>query len=151
MLSARHSAAGTRGDQPLIVNIASMYGRRGMPGWAAYCSSKFAVCGFSEALRAELAVPNIDLMLVLPGITRTDFGQNVLAGARFEINWGGTAAHAAGRIIQGIERNRAEVQIGSDARRLISVNRLFPRLADRRLRKKALREAHIAAVIAGAK
>src|SRR5438132_4725300 len=54
------------GEQPAIVNVASMCGRRALPAWPEYSASKFALCGLSEALRAELVRFGIDVLLVLP-------------------------------------------------------------------------------------
>ena len=114
-----------------------MYGRRGMPDWAGYCASKFALCGFSEALRAELVRFGIDLMLVLPGLTRTNFLRN-LTGSRIgdtlDFAHGLSPEVVAQRMFNGMQRNRTEVSIGWDAARLIWANRLVPRLID--LRKK---------------
>jgi NAD(P)-dependent dehydrogenase (short-subunit alcohol dehydrogenase family) len=58
-----------KGARPAIVNVASMCGRRGLPAWTEYSASKFALCGLTEALRAELARFDIDVLLALPGRT----------------------------------------------------------------------------------
>src|SRR5260370_120032 len=68
----------TRGQQPAIVNVASMCGRRGIPGWSEYSASKFALCGLTEALRGELARFDIDILLVCPGLTRSDLRRHLL-------------------------------------------------------------------------
>src|SRR5437667_6626262 len=65
------------GQQPAIVNVGSMCGRRGMPAWSEYSASKFALCGLTEALRAELARFDIDVLLVLPGLTRSDLSRHM--------------------------------------------------------------------------
>jgi NAD(P)-dependent dehydrogenase (short-subunit alcohol dehydrogenase family) len=54
-----------------IVNIASLAGRRGMPPLGAYCATKFAVVGLTEALRVELFGTGIRLSLVMPGVIDT--------------------------------------------------------------------------------
>jgi NAD(P)-dependent dehydrogenase (short-subunit alcohol dehydrogenase family) len=54
-----------------IVNIASLAGRRGMPPLGAYCATKFAVVGLTEALRVELFGSGIRLSLVMPGVIDT--------------------------------------------------------------------------------
>jgi NAD(P)-dependent dehydrogenase (short-subunit alcohol dehydrogenase family) len=54
-----------------IVNIASLAGRRGMPPLGAYCATKFAVVGLTEALRVELYGSGIRLSLVMPGVIDT--------------------------------------------------------------------------------
>ncbi len=68
----------TRGRRPAIVNVASMCGRRGMPAWTEYSASKFALCGLTEALRGEMVRFDIDVLLVVPGLTRSDFGRHLL-------------------------------------------------------------------------
>jgi NAD(P)-dependent dehydrogenase (short-subunit alcohol dehydrogenase family) len=54
-----------------IVNIASLAGRRGMPPLGAYCATKFAVVGLTEALRVELYGTGIRVSLVMPGVIDT--------------------------------------------------------------------------------
>src|SRR5439155_13063392 len=66
------------GEQPAIVNVGSMCGRRGMPAWSEYSASKFALTGLTEALRAELARFDIDVLLIVPGLTRSDFSRHLL-------------------------------------------------------------------------
>jgi NAD(P)-dependent dehydrogenase (short-subunit alcohol dehydrogenase family) len=56
-----------------IVNLSSIGGLIGSPGWGYYNASKFAVEGFSEALAAELAPLGIHVTIVEPGPFRTDF------------------------------------------------------------------------------
>jgi short-subunit dehydrogenase len=55
-----------------IVNIGSNASKKGFPGWAAYCASKFAVLGFTNSLREELRDRGIKVSAVLPGPTKTD-------------------------------------------------------------------------------
>src|SRR5207248_8610900 len=63
---------------PASVNISSIAGKRGVPARSEYCASKFAVQGFSEALRAELAKDGIDVLVINPGLTQTNFSKNML-------------------------------------------------------------------------
>lgn len=55
-----------------VVNIGSNASKKGFPGWAAYCASKFAVLGFTNSLREELRDRGIKVSAVLPGPTKTD-------------------------------------------------------------------------------
>lgn len=55
----------------VILNIASVAGKNGVPGMAHYCASKFAVVGFSNALAKELAASQIRVNAICPGILRT--------------------------------------------------------------------------------
>src|SRR5204862_4688180 len=54
-----------------VVNISSIGGKVGVPHLAAYCASKFALTGFSQSIRAELAKDNIRVTTVAPGLMRT--------------------------------------------------------------------------------
>lgn len=56
----------------VILNVSSIFGKRGMPFETAYCASKFALAGFSEALRAELMSENIDICTIYPGAVETE-------------------------------------------------------------------------------
>lgn len=62
-----------------IVNIGSNASKKGFPGWAAYCASKFAVLGFTNSLREEVRDRGIKVSAVLPGPTKTDIWDS-LAG-----------------------------------------------------------------------
>lgn len=64
-----------------IINISSVLGFAGMPLTSLYCASKFAVGGFSESLRHELAPHGVQVSWVEPGGFRTKFGDNVAWGA----------------------------------------------------------------------
>ncbi len=131
-----------RGQQPAVVNVASMCGRRGMPAWPEYSASKFALCGMSEALRGELVRFGIDLLLIVPGLTKTDLQKKMLRNdgkAKIEYDKGMPPEQVAGRIVQAIQRGGFETVIGSDAKWMLRFNRLFPRLLDwligRRIKK----------------
>ena len=128
-----------KGDQPAVVNIASMCGRRAMPAWSEYSASKYALCGLTEALRGELARFEIDVLLMLPGLTRTEFSQHFLRSeGRAEIDFAGgmPPENVAARIVRSLTKNRTETVIGRDARWMLLVNRFFPRLVDRLLARK---------------
>jgi short-subunit dehydrogenase len=59
-------------DRGVIVNVASFAGRVGVLGEAAYSASKFALCGWTEAMAAELWHTGVDVRLVLPGAIDTE-------------------------------------------------------------------------------
>lgn len=62
-----------RGDDAVVINIASVVGRRGVPGQAAYSASKAAVCSIGEALRIEWAPDDIAVCTLNPALTTTGF------------------------------------------------------------------------------
>jgi short-subunit dehydrogenase len=131
-----------RGQQPAVVNVASMCGRRGMPAWPEYSASKFALCGISEALRGELVRYDIDLLLIVPGLTRTDLQRKMLRSegrAKIEYDRGMPPEKVAGKILAAIRNGGFETVVGSDAKWMLRMNRFFPRLLDwligRKIRK----------------
>jgi short-subunit dehydrogenase len=129
----------TEGQQPAIVNIASMCGRRGLPAWTEYSASKFALCGLTEALRGEMARFAIDVLLIVPGLTQSDLPRHLLRNeGRMKIDFtGGMAPEAvAGAVVDALQRNRTETVLGGEARWILRINRFAPRLVDRLLARK---------------
>jgi short-subunit dehydrogenase len=127
--------------QAHIVNISSIFGIIAPAGQSAYAASKFAVRGFSEALRHELVAnkSTVRLSVVHPGGVKTNIARKARSGTqlreavsmsdlgdRFERLARTTPGAAAQRIIRGIERNEPRILIGSDAKYLDIIQRLKP-------------------------
>lgn len=127
--------------QAHIINISSVFGMIAPAGQSAYAASKFAVRGFSEALRHELAMnkSTARLSVVHPGGVKTNIARKARTGTqlresvsmsevgdRFERLARTTPAAAAQRIIRGIERNEPRILIGRDAKYLDIIQRLRP-------------------------
>jgi short-subunit dehydrogenase len=128
-----------QGRQPAIVNVASMCGRRGMPAWAEYSASKFALCGLTEALRAEMARFDIDVLLIVPGLTRSDLSRHFLRHeGRMQIDFDGgmEPAEVAAAILNALQRNRSETVLGGEAKMILRLNRFFPGLVDRLIKRR---------------
>jgi short-subunit dehydrogenase len=123
----------TSGPRAMIVNISSVIGRRAVPGYTEYCSSKFAVCGWSEALRAELKLQGIHVLLVCPGLIATPFRDHQLED-RLRFKWqkdhSMSAETCARQIVRAIRKRKNEVVITFDGKLLALANRLAPRLVD---------------------
>lgn len=128
-----------KGRQPMVVNVGSILGRRGIPGCTEYCASKFALSGWSEGLRAELAQQGVHVLLANPGSTHTSFRDNLIEDQlRFGWQNGGMSADRCARIIvRAIERRRNEVVMTAQGKMLILLNRLMPRLVDGMTRRLA--------------
>ena len=124
-----------------IVNVSSIFGIVAPPGQTAYAAAKFAVRGFSEALRHELqmAASPVRLSVVHPGGVSTNIVRNSRAGVgvtdnarraqsieRFDAIAKTTPKAAALRIIRGIEKNQPRILIGNDARFMDLLQRLRP-------------------------
>jgi len=117
-----------------IVNIGSCFGWIGFPGKSGYCASKFAVRGFSEALRSELRAAGIGVTVVYPGIVGTNL---VLDGratdafaqreeAEFLARQGLSAERVAKRVVRGVERDTARIIVGFEYRLIDVLVRLAP-------------------------
>ena len=149
------------GNRPAIVNIGSIAAKRGIPARSEYSASKFAVQGFSEALRAELAKDGIDVILIHPGLTQTNFSRNMLEQkARVPMDHlrGMTSEAVAAATVRALERGAHEVTLSWPGKLLVFVSRYFPWLADRiaarRVRaafRKELAGANEPAAVSGAR
>ena len=122
-----------RGDEPIVVNVGSILGRRGIPHNSEYCASKFALHGLSESLRAELARPGIDVLVVAPGTTDTELFDKAIE-RHGELPWHGTAASTPERVAQlvvrAMRRGKHEIVPNWRGRMLLWLNRVCPRLVD---------------------
>jgi len=123
-----------QGANPAVVNVSSIAGKRGIPARSEYSASKFAVQGFSEALRAELARDGIDVLVISPGLTQTNFSQNMLEQkARMPMDHmrGMTSDQVAAAAIRAVESGRRETTLTFQGKLMVFVSRFLPRLADR--------------------
>ncbi len=122
------------GRQPLIVNISSVLGHRAVPGKSEYCASKFALHGLSDALRAELAGDGIDLLLVSPSTTRSEFFDSVLEGKSqrgLSVAGGMLPQRVARATLRAMRRGRHEIILSAGGKLLVWLDRLVPPLVDR--------------------
>jgi short-subunit dehydrogenase len=127
-----------QGTMPAIVNISSVVGKRALPARSLYASSKFAVAGFSEAIRAELAKDGIDVLVVNPGLTQTNFSQNMLeqkAKLQLDHMRGMTSEEVATATLRALEKRKNEVTLTFKGKMLLLVNRYFPWFVDWKARK----------------
>ncbi len=109
-------------------------GKRALPARGLYSASKFAVEGWSQAIRAELAKDGVDVLVVCPGLTQTNFSQNMIeqkALVKMDHLRGMTPEEVAEATLRTLERGTREVTLTLQGRLLVLVSRFFPRLADR--------------------
>ncbi|MBL8202951.1 MAG: SDR family oxidoreductase [Blastocatellia bacterium] len=117
----------------LIINISSIFGKRGMPYETAYSASKFALAGFSEALRAELMTENIDVSTIYPGAVRTEIFETAKNDTGLDLGASlpkFPAQELARIIVQNARFPQAEVVMAGDAIALNFFNKLAPGLVD---------------------
>jgi NAD(P)-dependent dehydrogenase (short-subunit alcohol dehydrogenase family) len=125
-------------EEARIVNVSSLFGLIAPPGQTAYAASKFAVRGFSESLRHELADTRIGVTVVHPGGIATSIAKNARMPASlsddeaakrrtFFDSFLTMPPETAGEIIvRGVERRKARILVGSDAKYAELVERLMP-------------------------
>jgi short-subunit dehydrogenase len=123
-----------KGTQPAVVNISSFVSKHGLPGRSEYSASKFAVQGLSEAIRGELAIYGIDVLIINPGLTQTNFPANMVERkSRLKVDHmrGMTAAQAATASLKAIANGTNEVTFTTKGKLFVFVSRFFPRMVDR--------------------
>jgi len=123
-----------------IVNISSIGGKLAVPHLAPYSASKFALTGFSDALRAELARDNIHVTTVTPGMMRTGSHVNARFKGKHDIEFAWFAASAAAplismnaeraarKILAACRRGQPSLTLTFAARTAILGNALFPNI-----------------------
>ncbi len=123
-----------------IVNISSIGGKLAVPHLAPYSASKFALTGFSDALRAELARDNIHVTTVAPGMMRTGSHVNAKFKGKHDAEFAWFAAsagaplismnaeRAARKILAACRRGQPSLTLTFAARTAILGNALFPNL-----------------------
>ena len=121
-----------------IVNVSSVFGICAPPGQAPYVASKFGVRGFSESLRHELDGTSVGLTVVHPGGVATSIAKNArpprgindidleAQKKNFDKFLRMPPARAGEIIVSGVEKDRARIIVGNDARFMAAVERLAP-------------------------
>jgi NAD(P)-dependent dehydrogenase (short-subunit alcohol dehydrogenase family) len=129
-----------RQDSGVIVNTSSVFGLVGIPFQSAYCTSKFAVRGFTESLRHELRGTGVRAVTVHPGGVKTNIARNARfhahptrpdlsheeAARQFDSLAFTTPERAAKTIHKGVKAGRSRVLVGPDAYVFDALARLAP-------------------------
>jgi len=126
-------------DSAHIVNVSSVFGLIAPDEQSVYCSAKFAVRGFTESLRHEMEGSSVSVSCVHPGGIKTNIVRNARVGAGTPTEWKqqGTKLfdrlaktspeEAANVIVEGIKNKNTRILIGSDAKAISLISRLFPK------------------------
>ena len=127
-----------RSTEARVVNLSSLFGLIASPGQTAYCASKFAVRGFSEALRQELAGSRVGITVVHPGGVATSIARHARLPAgvsatdrerqvrRAEGLLTMPPERAGEIIVTGVIKRRSRIIVGADAKLLSFIERLAP-------------------------
>lgn len=120
-----------------IVNVGSAFGSIAFAHWAAYSASKFALRGFSEALRRELDGSGVGVTYVAPRATRTPLNSDAVyeLSKKTGMNMDSPETVALA-IVRAIESGRDEHAIGGPERFFAKVNALFPGIVNSALRSQ---------------
>ncbi|NKE56941.1 SDR family NAD(P)-dependent oxidoreductase [Lentzea sp. PSKA42] len=124
----------------VIVNTSSVFGLLGMPHQSAYCASKFAIRGFTDALRQELRGTGVRAVTIHPGGITTNIARNARMrtdpeglgrtkeqmAAQFEAATMTSPDRAAAIIHRGVERGKARILVGPDAYLFDALARITP-------------------------
>ena len=120
-----------------IVNVGSMFGSIAFPCFAAYSASKFAMRGFSQALRRELSGTGVGVTYVSPRAVKTAFNPAVIHHMAErgmmrmdDVGW------VAKRIVKAIEQERDEAYLGFPESLFARINGLLPGLVDKSINKQ---------------
>lgn len=132
-------------DSGQIVNVGSTFGSIGFAWFSAYSASKFALRGFSQALRRELADTGVAVTYVAPRAVRTAINSRqvyeMAEAVRMKFD---EPEQVARRIIDAVRARRKECYIGFPESLFARINGLFPGLVDRALRKQNTRAREFA-------
>ncbi|MDR9438140.1 MAG: SDR family oxidoreductase [Halomonas sp.] len=128
LLAARHG---------WVVNLGSTFGTIGYPGQVGYCATKFALRGFSQALRRELADTRVRVLHVSPRATRTAMNAPEVEAMNQALgNAMDAPARVASAVCRAIEHGREETQLGGPERLFTGLNSLLPSLVDQALARQ---------------
>ena len=127
-----------RGNNAVLCNVCSVLGHRAVPDKSEYCASKFAMHGWSDSLRGELIGDGIQVTLISPSTTQSEFFDSVIetqpaARSRSIGSW--SAKRVARAALAAIIARRSEVILSLGGKALVYGDRLAPPLMNRLLRK----------------
>jgi NAD(P)-dependent dehydrogenase (short-subunit alcohol dehydrogenase family) len=117
----------------VIINVSSILGKRGMPFETAYCASKFALAGFSQALRTEVMAEKIDVSTIFPGVVESEMWESATNRTGFtfpEVLPKLPASRVARAIVEDARWPRPEIVMALDAQLIDAASTLAPGLVD---------------------
>jgi len=120
-----------------IVGISSIAGYRGLPGRSGYSASKFALQGWLEAIKTELAGDGVHVMWVSPGFTSSNIRNAALndkgqqqGESPMDENKMMTAEQCARHILRAIKNKRRTLVLTFQGKQTVFLNKFFPKIAD---------------------
>jgi short-subunit dehydrogenase len=129
-----------RGRAPVLCNISSVLGHRAVPDKSEYCASKFALHGWSDSLRAEWKCHGIQVTLVSPSTTQSEFFSSVIetdSGQTSRSIGSWTSERVAHAAFAAVAARRSEAILSLGGKALVYADRLTPPVVDLILAKKS--------------
>ena len=128
-----------KGNNSVICNISSVLGHRAVPDKSEYCASKFAMHGWSDSLRAELARDSVQVTLVSPSTTSSEFFDSLVgtsADQKSKSFGSWSPARVASAAFSAIKKRRSEVILSLGGKALVYSDRISPPILNCILKKK---------------
>lgn len=123
--------------QGWVITLGSTFGTLGYPGQVGYCATKFALRGFSQALRRELADTRVRVLHVSPRATRTAMNAPEVEAMNAALgNAMDSPAQVAQSVRKAVEHGRQEAQLGGPERLFVRLNALLPSGVDHALARQ---------------
>jgi short-subunit dehydrogenase len=122
------------GIRPAILNIGSVLSHRAVPNKSEYCAAKFAMRGWAESLRVELARPKIEVLMLSPSTTQSEFLDSLVdtkSDERSKSIGIMPAERVAQLAISTLIRSKREMILSVGGKALVWAGRLFPTITDR--------------------
>lgn len=126
-----------KGDDPVIVNLGSVFGHIGFPGFSLYSASKFGLHGYTEALRRELAGGPVRVAWISPRATRTAMNAGVIdqLNAALKVNYD-TPEAVAEAVVDAVQKPRRDRVLGFPEKLFARINQMFPGVVDSSLARQ---------------
>lgn len=120
-----------------VINVGSVFGYLGYPGFASYCAAKFGLRGFSQALRRELSDTNIAVRYFAPRAARTPLTTPAISAMNRELGTREDAPEAVARLlVRFVSGRRWDRKLGFPERLYVLLNDLVPRVNDSAIRRQ---------------
>jgi short-subunit dehydrogenase len=123
-----------KGRRPAILNIGSVLSHRAVPNKSEYCAAKFAMRGWAESLRVELAREKIEVLMLSPSTTRSEFLESLVETNASETSksLGSMSSQRVAQLaISTLVRSKREMIVSLGGKALVWAGRFFPSLTDR--------------------
>jgi NAD(P)-dependent dehydrogenase (short-subunit alcohol dehydrogenase family) len=126
-----------KSSKGLIVGVSSLAGKTGVPARTTYCTSKFAMDGFFQALRLELRATGVNVTMIYPGVVATNIRRHGLKGDGLEAGFSGlkeegamTVQDCAAQMIRAIDKRQRELIMTRQARIGMKLKAIAPSVVD---------------------